>query len=112
MHPSSSTNLSVALAILNMTNLVTIQPAALEDYLMWHIQFMTLLLVSHGLLRLMDGSYPLSSSTITASSGHAQPNPDFYDWLCAEQSVKSWLIFMNYLPPLRFGIVSSPIHAF
>ena len=70
--------LSVTLTAPNITNLVTVRLATPEDYLTWKTQF-TAVSISHGLLGLVDSSFPPPPVMITALTGQVQTNPDFMD---------------------------------
>jgi hypothetical protein len=61
-----------------------------EDFLTWRQQFIAHL-IAHNLLGLVDGSFPPPPMVVTDTSGQSQPNPLFYQWLRADQQVRSWL---------------------
>ncbi|TMW88787.1 hypothetical protein EJD97_018085 [Solanum chilense] len=81
---------SASLAATNIINLVTIKFQYVEDYLMWRTRF-TSLLISHVLLKFVDGSFKPPSQFICDSFGNQQPNPNYRSWLRVNQSVRSWI---------------------
>jgi len=87
---ASSPSLGATLLAPNITNLVTVRLGSPEEYLTWHTQF-TSLLVSHGLLCFVDGSFPPPASMLTSASGESLPNSDFQNWLRINQSIRSWI---------------------
>nr|XP_016501947.1 PREDICTED: uncharacterized protein LOC107820220 [Nicotiana tabacum]XP_016501948.1 PREDICTED: uncharacterized protein LOC107820220 [Nicotiana tabacum]XP_016501949.1 PREDICTED: uncharacterized protein LOC107820220 [Nicotiana tabacum]XP_016501950.1 PREDICTED: uncharacterized protein LOC107820220 [Nicotiana tabacum]XP_016501951.1 PREDICTED: uncharacterized protein LOC107820220 [Nicotiana tabacum] len=86
----SQFNFVAALAAPNVTNLVTIKLASVEDYLTWRTQFQSPLL-SRELLGFVDGSIPLPHLFICDGSGTQQPNPLYRSWVKVDQNVRSWL---------------------
>jgi len=100
---SVSTGLGVTtLAAHNITNLVTVRLSSSEDYLTWHTQF-SAVLISHGLLGVVDGDYPPPSTTVTTSAGVTTVNLNFQDWVRIDQSVRSW-IFANLSPGVLIDV--------
>jgi len=79
-----------ALAVPNITNLVTIKLNSVEDYLTWRTQF-TSLLISHELLGFVDGSTPQPTQFLCNVSGNQQVTPLYRSWVRVDQSVRSWL---------------------
>jgi len=85
---SGSSSYGLSLAAPNIKNLAMVRLVTLEDYLTWQTQFHVVLL-SHGLLGLMDGSYPPPFPTITSSDGETYLNPNYQSWLRLNQSIYS-----------------------
>ena len=88
--PLSRYNHVAALAAPNVTNLVTIKLASVEDYLTWCTQFQSLLL-SHKLFGFVDGSIFPPNPFIYDASRTQQSNPLYRSWIKVDQSVRSWL---------------------
>lgn len=88
--PSPSSYYFQPLAAPNVTNLVTVQLSSPEDYLHWKTQF-TCLLVSHQLLGVVEGTLPIPSPTFVDDQGNTLSNPQFYEYLRLDQSVRSWI---------------------
>jgi len=86
----TSSTIGATLLASNVTNLVTVRLTTPEDFLTRHIQF-TAILVFYGLRCFVDSSYPLLASMIPSSSGESIPNPDFYNWMRYDQSIRSWI---------------------
>ncbi|KAJ8439299.1 hypothetical protein Cgig2_006435 [Carnegiea gigantea] len=82
LSPLSSSTIGATLMAPNVINLITVQLSTPEDFLSWHTQFMAIL-VSHGLLYFMDGSYRLPASVLTSSTDESIRNPDFSNWMRA-----------------------------
>ncbi|CAH9124056.1 unnamed protein product [Cuscuta epithymum] len=81
---------NIGFSALNITNIVTTKLAIVEDYLTWRIQFEPFL-VSNGFLGILDGSIPAPSPYIYDAYHHETINPDYYNLLKLDQTVRSWL---------------------
>ncbi|KAJ8432215.1 hypothetical protein Cgig2_003361 [Carnegiea gigantea] len=82
-HPSlplnptpSLSSLAASLNTPNITTLVIVRLSTPEDYLTGHTQF-TAVLMSYGLLGLVDGSVTPPSMSIISATGEVQYNPEF-----------------------------------
>jgi len=73
----------------------------------WQTQFHVVLL-SHGLLGLVDEWYPPSPSTVTSSDGESYLNLKFQNWRRLDQSVRHWL-FATLSPEVLVETGDSPI---
>ncbi|CAH9091760.1 unnamed protein product [Cuscuta epithymum] len=74
----------------NVTQIVTIELKAVEDYITWRTQFESFL-VSQGVFGFLDGSIQVPSMYTVDFNNHQIINTDYYHWLRVDQTIRSWI---------------------
>ncbi|CAH9074146.1 unnamed protein product [Cuscuta europaea] len=76
--------------ITTVSQIITIKPKAVEDYLTWRTQFESFL-VSQDLLGIMDGSIQVPPMYTVDFLNRQVPNTEYYYWLRVDQTIRCWL---------------------